>query len=71
MFLTKCLLCNIIICDENPGENSLDFETEDLPDNIQTMIINNDDKADPFWCCPQCKSDENLIDVTSIEQAFS
>lgn len=56
--LCKCLNCNTIMVDKNP----IDQPELTCPDNIEDMEFIND-TGGGYWACPNCKSDDHLIDL--------
>jgi hypothetical protein len=56
--LCKCLNCDAVMVDENPGGQP----ELPVPDNVDDME-QIDDNGSFFWGCPNCKTDEHLVDL--------
>ena len=63
-YLCKCNLCDSIMFDENPGENSvlIDITTIEKPIN---RMIQFHDGSEFYWGCPNCSTDSYLMDLTN------
>lgn len=48
--------------DENPSEQP---ELEAPDSTVQMERVEED--GDSFWCCPECKTDDYLMDIESQE----
>lgn len=57
--LCKCNKCDTIMIDMNPTGQS-ELETDDL-DIVGMEFIT--DKGGGYWACPECLSDNDLVDV--------
>lgn len=72
--LTKCLKCNTVFIDSNPGQQP----ELPVPENVEEMKLLTVDSEDPqysyddgdlpYWGCPHCKTDGNLIDLEELDQ---
>lgn len=57
--LCKCNSCDIILIDENPQANA---PLLDIPVGAEYMV-QIEEEGEIFWACPNCKTDEFLIDL--------
>lgn len=62
MKICHCNLCNNNFQDPNPGNDSIDYQEENLPSLIFCFDENDIDKKYAFWGCPICKTDGYLAD---------
>ena len=63
-YLCKCNMCDAIMFDENPGENSILIDITKIEKPINHMIQFRD--GDEFYLgCPNCSTDSYLMDLTN------
>lgn len=63
-YLCKCNMCDAIMFDENPGENSILIDVTIIDKPINYMIQFHDD-SEFYWGCPNCSTDSYLMDLTN------
>lgn len=63
MKLCKCNNCESILIDENPQIGAKELE---VPGNAKEMIQVQEDGGTFFWACPECKTDEYLMDIEEL-----
>lgn len=62
-YLCKCNMCDAIMFDKNPGENSIPINITKIEKPINHMIQFQDD-GEFYWGCPNCSTDSYLMDLT-------
>jgi hypothetical protein len=61
--LCKCNKCDVVLIDQNPQINAKEHELIGIEVEMQWTggLIENDDDAK--WVCPNCMTDDYLIDI--------
>ena len=62
-------MCDLLMVDRNPNPGddegcSILVDVDKATQDVEDMEMLEDDEG-PFWGCPGCETDGNLIDVTS------
>lgn len=55
----KCANCDTVLFDMNPQVDANEYPLEQYPDAKEMIFMENE----LFWACPECLTDEHLIDL--------
>ena len=80
MKICTCNNCSTLFEDMNPGESNLEY-SDHMPvqQMVQLSLEQNGSKADPYWGCPNCNTDDYLEDninknifiISKMDKIFS
>ncbi len=66
--LCKCNKCDAVLIDQNPQIGAAEYDLEEGGyatgvGEVDEMQYLKDNGGDMFWACPNCETDEYLIDL--------
>ena len=66
-YLCRCNMCDSLLFDENHGEDSILIDVTTIDEPIDHMIQFHDGSKF-YWGCPNCSTDNYLVDITDTNQ---